>query len=154
MEYKDKALCEVAQMLWLDKENPTFRRDLLDPQKLDFSLQSLRHLDEYLLKIGKDANVEKDWNRTVLRAGAYVGEVIKRASPPDRYHWLDYETAASLDKIVRSFGYLLTTCAILFSPPNHFVFPLGKVHKCLENGEEDNTHFFAQVIIADVERKL
>ena len=148
IEFKDSALNGLAMMFYMDENPATFRRDLLEVAALDFSVESLLKVDEYLLKIRKKKGIDEEWNRIVLRCGAYVGEVIKQALPEGTYHWVDYETATTIDSMVKDFGYGAGTAAILYHSPRAFVFPLAKVEKCLEYGKADNTHFFAQSIIA------
>src|SRR5262245_50787584 len=92
-EFRDQAFEELARMLTEELGDPPYRRELLDPQKLDFSLASLEHVDDYLDVVHQDQPGEEDLLRVVLRCGAYVGEVIRRLSPRG-YHWLDYEGAA------------------------------------------------------------
>ena len=84
-----------------------------------------------------------------LRAGAYVGEVIRRRSaPPKAWHWVDYDEAVRLDPRLSSLGKGLGTIAILWDGQDGFCFPLGKVGKYLENGAEDSVKLFAQMMIA------
>jgi len=138
----------MAVMFFSPVDPPTFRRSLLARATFDFSLPSLKAVDRYLLRVRNDPRVEADWSRTVLRAGAYVGEVIRRALPSGTYRWVDFKTALTVDTSIATFGYSAATAALLYRPPLEFVFPLGKVAKCLEHGAEDNTHFFADCIIA------
>ena len=85
----------------------------------------------------------------ILRAGAYLGEVIRRQAPPGKQlHWLDYDQAAAVDKIMKSFGRQAGTSAMLWNGDKGLVFPLGKIAKYLENGSEDSTLFFAEAILA------
>lgn len=152
--FQDEALSEVAEMFFAEIEPATFRLELLNPGKLNFGLPSLLHVDEYLLAIRNDPGLKEDWNRTVLRCGAYVGEVIRRMCPPGHYHWVDYKAAVTLNPSVSSYGYCTGTVAMLFARPDCLVFPLAKVEKCLEFGAEDNTHFFAQCLVAEAQPSL
>src|SRR5262249_54401325 len=125
-----------------------FGRHLLDPKKLDYSVDSLKHVDAYLETIRKDKNVEKEWNRVVLRAGAYVGEVVRRNDKKTKWQWVDYETAKSINpKFFASFDKLGGVAAILHDGKEGFAFPLAKVEKYLNNGSGDSVFFFAQVVI-------
>jgi hypothetical protein len=86
-------------------------------------------------------------NVFILRAGAYVGEVIRRSSSTSApWHWLDYQQAAALRPTVASLGMSIGTAAVLFDG-QRFIFPLAKVNKYLENGSEDSVHFYAQVVL-------
>ncbi len=146
---QDEALSDLSRMFFEDRANPTFGIRHLDPKKLDFSVDSLKHVDEYLETIRKEKEVEKEWNRVVLRAGAYVGEVIRRNDKKTQWQWVDLDTAKSLDpKFFGSMPKVAATAAMLYNSKSGFAFPLAKVEKHLENGSEDSVYFFAQVILA------
>ncbi len=151
LAFIDTELEELALLLFTPIESAprTFRHDLLSAESFDFSVSSLKELDAYLLRVRKHPSVNAEWNRTVLRAGAYVGEVVRRALPPGVYHWVSYKVAASLDASIASFGYGAATAAILYKAPSSFALPLAKVEKCLHFGVGDNTEAFARVIISD-----
>ena len=106
-------------------------------------------MDEHLDRMRALGLEGQDFVRFVLRAGAYVGEVIRRHTPPPRqWHWLDYDGAVALDRRLKSLGNAIGTAAVLWDGQDGFTFPLAKVGKYLENGPEDSVRFFAQVIIA------
>ena len=141
-----QALSELSQMFYED--SATFGRQLLDRRKLDYSVESLKHVDEYLESIRKNKDVEATWNRTVLRAGAYVGEVIRRNDKKAQWRWVDHEGARSVEpKLFDSFGKSIATAAVLYDGKKGFSFPLAKVEKYLNNGSEDSVYFFAKVIM-------
>src|SRR5262249_34835785 len=131
------------------EDDTTFGREHLDRRRLDFSVESLKHVNEYLEAIRKDKEVEKDWTRTVLRAGAYVGEVIRRNDKKVQWRWIDNEGAKQVEpKLFESFGRTVATAAVLYDGKKGFVFPLAKVEKYLNNGSEDDVYFFAKVIMS------
>lgn len=142
----DATFDDLARMLTDDDENPTPRRQLLSKEKLDFSLDSLRHMDEYLGALHAAMPPEQDLLRVVLRCGAYVGEVIRRHSAI-QYHWVDFEEAARHSRLVKEMGMSLGTAGILMASQDTMWFPLGKVCKYLENGDEDSVFFFAKTIL-------
>lgn len=146
---QNSALSELSRMFFEDNTNPTFGIRYLNPQKLDFSVESLKHVDEYLETIRKDKEVEKEWNRVVLRAGAYVGEVVRRNDKKTQWQWIDLDTAKSLDpKFFGSMPNAIASAAMLYNSKSGFAFPLGKIEKYLENGSEDSVYFFAQVMLS------
>ena len=107
-------------------------------------------MDEHLERMRGRALEGRDLLRFILRAGAYVGEVIRRHTPPPRqWHWLQFEDAAAIDPRLADLGKGLGTVAVLWDGTDGFTFPVGKVGKFLQNGPEDSVRFFAQVIIAD-----
>jgi hypothetical protein len=143
---QDAGLLDLAMMLAGDDDNPTYKRELLSPAKLDFSLESLRHVDEYLEALHKEPPTDQDLMRAVLRCGAYVGEVIRRNSKVE-YHWLDFNEAARQSKLVKDFGMSLGTAGVLAEGPERMCFPLGKICKYIENGSEDSVYFFARMAL-------
>lgn len=145
----DETFHDYSIMLHSDPYNPTFRSELLSPKDFDYSLRSLENLEAYLRKIRKDKNVEADWNRTVLRCGAYVGEVIRLADPDHDWHWIDFATAQRLNPKNPLFeAKSIGKVAILVNMKESYWFPLAKVCKFLENGEADSVNAFASVAIS------
>ena len=149
--FNDLAFKDLSEMLTADEESPTYRRDCLDPDRLDYSVDSLSHLDDYL-QLVHDAQVEdpQELMRVVLRAGAYVGEVVRRNAPIE-FHWMEYRHAARHSSFVKQLGMSLGTAAVLWAGEDRICFPLGKVGKFLENGPEDSVLTFAKVIVNGVE---
>ncbi len=149
MEDRTEAISEVAQMFFLDRDDPTFGFEFLEPQKLDFSLSSLHHVNEYLNAVRKEKGVEEVWNQVVLRAGAYVGEVIRRSDERISWAWIDFQAASTIEpQLFESFGRSIATAIVLHDGNKGFAFPLGKVEKYLNNGSEDNLHSFAEIILS------
>ena len=147
-KFSDQAYLEVADMLTSEENKPTFRRDLLNRESLDYSLESLKQIDSYLEAIRKDTIVKDDMIRLALRSGAYVGEVIKRLSKIE-YHWLEFEEAAKQSKLVKMNGMSLSTAVILWAPPETILFPVGKVCKYIEFGSEDSVYALANFVISE-----
>jgi len=145
---QDVAFQDLAQMLHLQEEGPTYKRGLLDSEKLDYSVESLGHIDKYLTVVHADQVADQDeLMRVVLRVGAYVGEVIRRNAQTE-YHWLDYEVASKQCQVVKEMGMSIGTAAVLWGSADRTCFPLAKVCKFLDNGEQDSVRFLAQVVIA------
>ena len=143
------ALVDLSQMFYEDPS--TFGRQHLDRRRLDFSVESLKHVNDYLEAIRKDKDVGKQGVtrlKVVLRAGAYVGEVIRKNDNKVQWRWIDYEGAKQVEpKLIESLGKTIATAAVLYDGKG-FAFPLGKVEKYLNNGAEDDVYFFAKVIMA------
>ena len=145
-ELQDKPLSDLAQMFLSFPEDPTPGSESLDASRLDFSVNSLAIVDQHLEKMRQHQLEDKAFMKFVLRCGAYVGEVIRRQVPG--WHWLKHEDAAKLADAVAKFEKSLPTVAILWDGKKGFWFPLGKIIKYLENGEEDSVKFFAEVAIS------
>lgn len=134
-------------MLSQDVGNPTYKRELLDPGRLDFSIASLERVDAYLDALHTEPPKDQDdLMRVVLRCGAYVGEVIRRNSPTEM-HWIAFEEAAKHSAFVQSLGHSLGTAGTLWTNAENMCFPLAKVLKFIENGPEDSVYSFARVML-------
>jgi hypothetical protein len=151
----DQALSELSQMFSMDlAEDSTPGRELLDPSRLDYSVESLELVDDYLEQMRQRQLEVEAYMKVVLRTGSYVGEVIRRNAQGKEYHWLDYRGAVSISPMVKDFGESLGTAAVLWDGASGLSFPVGKIVKFLENGREDSVKFFARVTIANaLERK-
>lgn len=146
---QDQALGELSEMFFRGPDQPTPGTELLDVSKLDFSVESLRHVDDWLEAMAARSLPSPETQVVVLRCGAYVGEVIRRNATVREYHWLDYDGAVRVDGQIKSLGgKSLGLMAVLWDGGKGFTFPLGKVGKFLENGREDSTYFYASVTIA------
>jgi hypothetical protein len=144
----DQALEELSQMFFMElPDDPTPGLELLDASRLDYTVESLAHVDDYLEAMRKRKLEDEDYGKVVLRAGAYVGEVVRRNVPNKEYHWLDYKGAVKINDMVKDFGEDLGTAAVLWNGEDGLTFPLGKIMKYLENGSEDSVQFFAKVMI-------
>lgn len=145
---QNDALSDLALMFFQERTNPTYGVQYLNPLRLDFSLVSLKHVDEYLEKVRKEPEVEKTWNRVVLRTGAYVGEVIRRNSRSVKWQWIGHDDAALIaPRLFEGMPKTIATASVLHDGKSGLTFPLGKVEKYLENGSDDSVHFFAEVMV-------
>jgi hypothetical protein len=145
---QDDALNGLAHMFVSCPDDPVPGANKLNASKLDFTIASLAHVDDYLEAMRSRKLSERDNMVLVLRCGAYVGEVIRQNSSERHFHWLDYDEAVRVDgQIATMGGKSLGAMAILWSGEQRFTFPLAKVMKFLENGREDSVQFFAQVMV-------
>ena len=149
-ELQDQALSELGQMFAspeLMSDDPTPGAELLDATRLDFTVESLAFVDDYLDQMRQRQLDDEGYGKLVLRCGAYVGEVILRNAKNKTYHWLDYKGALKINKIIADFGEDLGSAAVLWDSETGLTFPLAKVQKFIDNGREDSVHFFAKVMI-------
>ncbi len=143
------AMEDLSVMLWNKADNPTHEIDFFDKNKLDYSLESLKHLDEYLEAIHQNTPQEDEIIKIALRAGAYVGEVIRKQAK-EEYNWLEFNEAVKVNKMIEQFGMQLATASVLWSEPDNVIFPIAKVLKFIENGSEDSVYFFAEIACQSV----
>lgn len=140
----DQAIEDLSWMLANEDDSKTYIIDKINKKQLDYSLDSLKVLDEYLEIIRKDKKIlEKDLMIIILRVGAYLGETIKRNSSVEM-HWQDYNSVLKINTNLSTFENNLLVSAILVGPDKELIFPLAKVHKYIENGKEDSLEFFAK----------
>jgi hypothetical protein len=142
----DGELNELSQLLFLEKELPLPNQEILSSIVNNYSLNSLKNIENYLDSIRYLEYLEQDYNRIVLRVGAYVGEVIKMNSKKE-YHWYDFKTAIKLQPTMKDWEEQIEVVAVLHSNrTEEATFPINKVCKYIENGSEDSLYFYAQVI--------
>lgn len=147
---QDEALGDLAQLCFACSEDPTPGRELLDASRLDFSVQSLAVVDDWLERMRTRPLDDEAMLTIVRRCGAYVGEVVRRYSGKP-FHWLDRKGAAKQSSTIARLGDGLEVAAVLWDGADGFCFPLGKVAKFLANGREDSVEFFARVVLGPPE---
>ena len=146
-KFVDREFSDLSRMLTQDEENPTYRRELLQAGKLDFSLESLRHVDAYLEVLHAAPPQGHDLSRVALRCGAYVGEVMRKQSP-GTFHWVTHDEASKHSELVKGFERSIATAGILWKDSQSMSFPLGKICKFIENGSENSVYVFAKALLA------
>jgi hypothetical protein len=150
VELRNEALRDLAQMFLSCPSDPTIGCESIDVSRFDFTIASLAAMDEHLETMRIRGVQGDDLIKFVLRAGAYVGEVIRRCAPStNHWDWVDYDQAIVIDPRLTTFGKALGSVAMLWDRKLGFTFPLAKVGKYLQNGPEDSVRFYAQVIIAN-----
>jgi hypothetical protein len=119
----------------------------LNRQMLDGTLESLHEMDRYLafLHENRDRIQDEEWQITLLRAGAYLGEVIRRAAPDGEFRWVDYDeympSHPELQKVIPH--RTAATCAFLVRRSGTMSMPLNKIARYIDEGPENNVHYFA-----------
>ncbi len=127
--------------------------DRLPRALLDGSLASLHHVDEYLKYLHEHrAGISQlEWDLTLLRAGAYVGEVIRHAAPAGEFNWVDYNDYMpkhpDLERVIPE--RTSATCAFLVRRSGAMSMPLNKIARFIDEGPENSVHFFAVCDLKD-----
>jgi hypothetical protein len=147
VKFEDAGLEQLAEMFRHCPDDPTFRAEYLKVSLLDYSLESLNTVEEYLESIRDLPASGNDRIKCIVRAGAYVGEVIRRELPNHDTHWIAYSEALKIDASFSQMGEQVGNYYSLYHGERSFCFPLAKVEKRIENGRENNVHSFAKVII-------
>lgn len=122
-------------------------KNTLKQELLDYSLNSLRHLDKYLNKVRRNLKslTDEQYSLVILRCGAYCGEVIRKNSKIS-FEWITNEEALEIDKKIEVFGRSLSTAFVLIDKDQKLTFPMGKVEKFLQDGPTESLYFYATVI--------
>ncbi len=142
----NEASQDLSTMLFDNPNDPVRDYGFFEQKDMDFSIESLEILEEYLESLRFNLPENEELVKITLRAGSYIGEVIRKNSTI-KYNWLEFSEAEKLNNQIKSIGFDLGTAVVLWAEPDNFVFPLAKVLKRLENGAEDNVHSFAKVAI-------
>ena len=117
---------------------------------LDYSIESLSAVDDYLEAVHQSPGSEEDTFRAALRSGAYVGEVLRQAFPSE-IHWLQYDNAeGAINAATNGAGKQLSTLGVLAREPGGLSFPIGKTVKFLGMGREESTKFFVEAMLHSV----
>ena len=143
----DECNLDLAIMLFNYPEDPVINSEFFTSIDMDFSLDSLKYIDEFLEGLRNNLPEDEVLMKLTLRCGSYIGEVIRREAM-EKYNWLEYKEAIKINDSIEAWGVNLGTSFVLWSSPDRFIFPLAKVLKKLGNGNEDGIHFFADVAIS------
>ncbi|MFC3903057.1 hypothetical protein SAMN05421749_104139 [Acinetobacter marinus] len=154
---QNQAMSELSEIFFLDKTLPIFDYDFINEKNMDYSITSLQYINAYLDEIRKhDELPNEDYFRIVLRTGAYVGEVLRRNEQNHDLNWIGYDQFSKMDYPQEIKGDQISygTMAVLIdSNSNMVVFPLQKIEKYLQNGEEDSLKFFVEAAIEYMNKK-
>ncbi len=130
-----------------DDEPQVLHAERLDLAGCSYNLNALRIVDaylQYLHELGPDELTEP-WVDTLVRVGAFVGEVI-RANAQRTFHWLSYDDAAALsDKHAEFLGENdIGVWAVLVSDRGTVTLPMNQVIGYLVEGSDYSTYEYAQ----------
>jgi len=168
MQYANEDFEEFADdfIRGLQQNDRIVFTERLQRDALDFSIESLKHVDEYLNYVFQnrprpkgwvnklqsffgnrnlDLPEGRDWITTVLWGGAYVGEVIRR-NAPRKYNWVGFDDwIREHPEQVQILGSekALQVCTLLTQESGAFTLPLNKVYKFICEGIEESTWFYA-----------
>ena len=129
-----------------EQTDPIYKLDFLKNKELNFSYDSLKIVDQYLLEVRKtdlDKLSNEQFARIVVRAGAYVGETIKRNDKSKQWNWVNFENAQKINSKFYNDSEKSLSYATVLTDGQQFTFPLNKVIKFLNNGEEDSLYLYA-----------
>ncbi len=116
----------------------------LNQAAMDYSLESLRVLDQYLDFLHAHARGIQDqqYTNVVLAAGCYVGEVMRRLTG-NRYKWVNYADYFPHDPDLSHIPEGPGTGAVLVSQDGETMWmPLNKVERYIGEGSVNSTHYF------------
>ena len=122
----------------------------LDSSKLDYTIESLKSIDNYLVQLNAAAN-QLDNNQAtnvIVFGGCYIGQVIIKNSTKE-FKWFNYhDYLANTEqgkKLAQSgqLPYDTSTSILLVSKSGSMTLPLNKVARAIYEGPENNIHFYA-----------
>lgn len=120
--------------------------DRLNIPALNYSMESLHVVDDYLnaVRPEKDRITEQDYTNTVLAAGCYIGEVIRRNSTRG-WEWVNYDEFIKRQPDMQPLvpDDLLSAAVLMTEDSRSSTFPFNKVLRNLEEGPENEIHFYA-----------
>jgi len=124
--------------------------DQIDLATYDYSVASLEQVDLYLdaVREVKDQLEWQTYTNTVLATGAYIGEVIRRHGDK-HWEWMNYaDFAAKYPKLNSAMGMKedLYSAAVLVGDGRTAIVPFNKVMRNLEEGPENNIHFYVTAL--------
>lgn len=164
MVYMNDLFETLARVLLqpLSGDIPIFMTDHLDRTQLNYSMSSLKYIDQYLLDVRnfrlsmptgeferrymyEDAKV---WSQTVLQVGAYGGETLRRNSDMG-WDWVTYDQFVMLNPDTRQYlgdSPTVATSAVLWASRGgvDMCLPLNKVARAiLEEDDGNSMYLFA-----------
>lgn len=128
------------------EEGKVVFREAIPTERMDYSIESLTYLDRYLdVIISRKAEViGQNYTNTVLAAGCYLGEVIRRNTERN-YKWVNYQDYfPGRPKVANLFPEGLGTSAVLANDQGQMTLPINKIIRYIEEGPENNTKFYAE----------
>lgn len=120
-------------------------KEQIEVLQMDYSIESLHSLDRYLdiLHENKEKIPNQTYTNTVLGAGCYLGETIRR-NAPRKYSWVNYDGYFSKNpKLMKMVPEGLGSSAVLVTDDGAMTMPINKIIRYIEEGPENNTHFYA-----------
>lgn len=139
---------------FVDHRGPSIdlaRPDFLDRSELDYSIASLKLVDEYLQRLhdsDESQYSDEEYGNAVLWAAAYFGEVIRRHAK-GHYRWASYDALReALPTIAERVPSTETTRWLLFEPMGSVFTPIEKVMRRLSYGG-DRLHPFAVAVLKE-----
>lgn len=152
-ELLNQQLAEVAEIFAgtfkcaLEPERDLLLASELSRNKLNFSIESLHAVDQWLSALySRKINVESDEAaESIIWCGAYIGEVIRRNSN-NLYLWAAYTEYMDgrKDSLRSIIPYNFGTQFLLVTASGKVTLPINKVCRWLDEGPENNIHFYAQ----------
>jgi len=126
----------------VDESDDLWMVDRLDRSKLDGSLISLKTLDAYLYFINQNLEVwpSEYQVRTILRSGAYLGEVLRKIAPTN-YNWYDRDSGIKRRPDIEDMLPSEPTLEIagILMDEDGILFPIAKALRTIQSGLENTT---------------
>jgi len=119
--------------------------DNLDSNVLDFTVESLKYLDERLLEIRARPLTSQDMAKVVLYLGSYLGEVMRRNSA-ESSSWYSHEEAAKTYSPLKLSKPSIATLGVLSNGKSYF-FPFAVICEALDEKIGKSAYEYANSLI-------
>lgn len=120
--------------------------DALARERLDFSVESLRHLDDWLAQVREQGQGQVEGS-VVVAAGAYLGEVV-RSGARESWVWASYDDVAAADPEFARERPRGTALLAFLDGPQQRCYPLAHVAAVLAGLPASTCHAFALALQA------
>ncbi|WP_052245809.1 hypothetical protein [Sporosarcina sp. ZBG7A] len=126
----------LSTLMYRDVSTNQWDQINLTKENLDYSIESLSIIDEYIEKVKGTELIKKNLNTFSIRIGAYVGEVIRRKLGKD-YNWYDYQTIEHLIPNAQDFYDYIKSQQVLYSKKDkQFIIPMYEVYDCFQGNSQ------------------
>jgi hypothetical protein len=119
--------------------------------KLDFSVESLRFLDSYLLQVADNAGSFSNvtLNNLILAAGAYLGEVIRDNTTQGCWQWVCYDDYVRDNPVFAQQKPRDFVFSAFLDSTAHTTYPLANIALMLEQANVTSTYEHVRQLVAN-----
>jgi len=142
----------TAKLLFQDVSEEAWDKENLTKEKLDFTMDSLRYIDQYAVNLLNTESgtklLSEHFDNFASRIGAYIGEVIKNTIQQD-FNWNEFDSIYTLAKKLDDLGCDDKKQSVLYSEKNDvIIMPLFEAsHFLKENSSYATLTGYAEEMV-------
>jgi len=154
----------LARFMSADGDDLILLPNRLDRAQLDYSLESLRVIDDWLAdihtvnrlqsargKAGESLIMDGRGDNSIIFAGLYLGQTIRANSPLD-WQWQRFDTfLAANPTYAEHYGQLAELDLFVLVGPQGAATPINTALKRVVLGKEESVHFIGNFLINEVD---